>query len=196
METTNYEKFQTGNPVVRRLFDGFFETVARMVEESRPERVLDAGCGEGETIERLGSLLPHPVTGVDLNPDSVRFAASRLPEDRFDTADLLALPFDTDSFDLVLCLEVLEHIPDPRPALAELARVSSCDLILSVPHEPWFRLGSLARGKYVSGFGNHPEHVNHWNPRTFREFLSGSVEPLEVTTSLPWVIARCRAPGV
>ncbi len=195
METTNYEKFQTGNPVVRRLFDGFFETVARMVGESRPERVLDAGCGEGETIERLGSLLPHPVTGVDLNPDSVRFAASRLPEDRFDTADLLALPFDDDSFDLVLCLEVLEHIPDPRPALAELSRVSSSELILSVPHEPWFRLGSLARGKYVSGFGNHPEHVNHWNPRSFREFLSVSVEPVEVTTSLPWVVARCRVPG-
>lgn len=192
METTNYEKFQTQNPVVRRLFDGFFETVGRMIGEVGPEQVLDAGCGEGETIERLGGLLPHPVTGVDLNAESVRFAAARLPEDRFESADLLALPFDDDSFDLVLCLEVLEHIPDPRPALAELARVSSSDLILSVPHEPWFRLGSLARGKYLSGLGNHPEHVNHWNPRTFSEFLSAAVEPVEVTTSLPWVVARCR----
>ena len=195
METTNYEKFQTGNPVVRRLFDRFFETVGRMVRESSPDTVLDAGCGEGETIERLGDLLPHPVTGVDLNPGSVAFAAERLPGDRFDTADLLNLPFEDDSFDLVLCLEVLEHRPDPRPALAELARVSSRDLILSVPHEPWFRLGSLARGKYVSGLGNHPEHVNHWNSRTFREFLSGSLEPVEVTTSLPWVVARCRVRG-
>lgn len=192
METTNYEKFQTQNPIVRRLFDGFFETVGRMIAEVGPEKVLDAGCGEGETIERLGGLLPHPVTGVDLNAESVRFAAARLPEDSFETADLLALPFDDDSFDLVLCLEVLEHIPDPRPALTELARVSSSDLILSVPHEPWFRLGSLARGNYLSGLGNHPEHVNHWNPRTFTEFLSGAVEPVEVTTSLPWVVARCR----
>ncbi|MFM9149630.1 MAG: class I SAM-dependent methyltransferase [Solirubrobacterales bacterium] len=195
METTNYEKFQTGNPVVRRLFDRFFETVGRMVRESSPETVLDAGCGEGETIERLGDLLPHPVTGVDLNPDSVAFAVERLPGDRFDTADLLNLPFGDDSFDLVLCLEVLEHIPDPRPALAELARVSSRELILSVPHEPWFRLGSLARGKYVSGLGNHPEHVNHWNSRTFRDFLSTAVDPVEVTTSLPWVVARCRVRG-
>ncbi|MFM8888434.1 MAG: class I SAM-dependent methyltransferase [Solirubrobacterales bacterium] len=195
METTNYEKFQTGNPVVRRLFDRFFETVGRMVRESSPKTVLDAGCGEGETIERLGDLLPHPVTGVDLNPDSVAFAVERLPGDRFDTADLLNLPFGDDSFDLVLCLEVLEHIPDPRPALAELARVSSRELILSVPHEPWFRLGSLARGKYVSGLGNHPEHVNHWNSRTFRDFLSTAVDPVEVTTSLPWVVARCRVRG-
>jgi SAM-dependent methyltransferase len=192
VETTNYEKFQTGNPVVRHLFDGFFDTVGRMIAEVEPQNVLDAGCGEGETIERLGDRLPHPVTGVDLNPDSVGFAAERLPGDRFETADLLALPFEDDSFDLVLCLEVLEHIPDPRPALAEMARVSSGELILSVPHEPWFRLGSLARGKYLAGFGNHPEHVNHWNPKTFREFLSGAVEPVEVTTSLPWVLARCR----
>lgn len=195
METTNYEKFQTGNPVVRRLFERFFETVGKMVRESSPNTVLDAGCGEGETIERLGDLLPHPVTGVDLNPDSVAFAVERLPGDRFDTADLLNLPFGDDSFDLVLCLEVLEHIPDPRPALAELARVSSRELILSVPHEPWFRLGSLARGKYVSGLGNHPEHVNHWNSRTFRSFLSTAVDPVEVTTSLPWVVARCRVRG-
>jgi SAM-dependent methyltransferase len=192
VETTNYEKFQTRNPVVLRLFDGFFETVGRMVAEVEPASVLDAGCGEGETIERLGDLLPHPVTGVDLNPESVRFAAERLPGDRFDTADLLSLPFEDDSFDLVLCLEVLEHIPDPRPALDELARVSSGELILSVPHEPWFRLGNLARGKRLAGLGNHPEHVNHWNPRTFREFLSGAVEPVEVTTSLPWVVARCQ----
>ncbi|MFM8519172.1 MAG: class I SAM-dependent methyltransferase [Solirubrobacterales bacterium] len=195
METTNYEKFQTGNPVVRRLFERFFETVGKMVRESSPNTVLDAGCGEGETIERLGDLLPHPVTGVDLNPDSVAFAVERLPGDRFDTADLLNLPFGDDSFDLVLCLEVLEHIPDPRPALAELARVSSRELILSVPHEPWFRLGSLARGKYVSGLGNHPEHVNHWNSRTFRSVLSTAVDPVEVTTSLPWVVARCRVRG-
>ena len=44
METTNYEKFQTGNPVVRRLFDRFFETVGRMVRESSPSAVLDAGA--------------------------------------------------------------------------------------------------------------------------------------------------------
>jgi len=195
VETTNYEKFQTGNPVVRRLFDRFFETVSRMVREVDPETVLDAGCGEGETAERLADLLPHPVIGVDLNPESVRFAAERLPADRFETADLLDLPFGDDAFDLVLCLEVMEHLPDPRPALSELARVSSSDLILSVPHEPWFQLGSLARGKYVSGLGNHPEHVNHWNLRTFREFLAGVVEPVEVTTSLPWVVARCRTRG-
>lgn len=192
IETTNYEKFQTSNPVVRRLFDNFFRSVAEIVRSTEPARVLDAGCGEGETIQRLGAVLPHPVVGVDLNPGSVGFASERLPEDEFSVGDVTDLDFPDGAFDLVLCLEVLEHLPVPGLAVEELGRVSSSDLILSVPHEPWFRLGSLARGKYLGGFGNHPEHVNHWNPSSFRDFLSESLEVVEIRRSTPWVIAHCR----
>jgi 2-polyprenyl-3-methyl-5-hydroxy-6-metoxy-1,4-benzoquinol methylase len=192
IETTNYEKFQTSNPVVRRLFDNFFRSVAEIVGALELDKVLDAGCGEGETIERLDGLLPHPVTGVDLNADSVGFARQRLTEDEFSVDDVTDLPFPDDSFDLTLCLEVLEHLPRPELAVQELSRVSSSDLVLSVPHEPWFRLGSLARGKYVKGLGNHPEHVNHWNPSSFRDFLSDYLDVVEVRRSTPWVIAHCR----
>lgn len=192
METTNYEKFQTSNPVVGRLIDRFYGKVSALVTGLEPEAVLDAGCGEGETLERLAPLLPKAVTGVDLNRESVEFTRERIPDGEFTVADILDLPFAGDSFDLVLCLEVLEHIPDPGPALAELARVGSRDIIFSVPSEPWFRLGSLARGKYLSGWGNHPEHVNHWNPRSFREFLASRLEVVTVERSTPWLVAHCR----
>ena len=194
METSNYEKFQTGNPVVRRLIDGFYGKVEATVRPLAPQSVLDAGCGEGETLDRIGSLLPGKVTGIDLNPESVAFTAERIPNGEFSVADITALPFEDDSFDLVLCLEVLEHIPDPAPALAELARVCRGDIVLSVPSEPWFRLGSLARGKYLSGWGNHPEHVNHWNPRSFNDFLAGQVNVVKVQRATPWLVAHAR-PG-
>ena len=119
-------------------------------------------------------------------------AGQRLPDASLSVANLLELPFADDQFDLVLCLEVLEHLPDPAAGLAELARVSGRDIVVSVPHEPWFRLGSLARGKYLKTWGNHPEHVNHWNPRSLREFLATQVEVVEVKSSTPWLIARCR----
>ena len=192
VDTTNYEKFQTGNPVVRRLIDRFFGKVESVVAPLAPASVLDAGCGEGETLERLGGLLTGTVTGVDLNPDSVEFAARRIPSGTFQVGDLTDLPFEDDSFDLVLCLEVLEHIPDPAPALAELSRVCRRDIVLSVPSEPWFRLGSLARGKYLNGWGNHPEHVNHWNPRSLRDFLAGSTDVVNVERSTPWLVAHVR----
>lgn len=192
VDTTNYEKFQTGNPVVRRLIDGFYAKVEETVAPLKPETVLDAGCGEGETLDRLASVLPSRPVGIDLNPESVEFAGQRLPDASLSVANLLELPFADDQFDLVLCLEVLEHLPDPAAGLAELARVSGRDIVVSVPHEPWFRLGSLARGKYLKTWGNHPEHVNHWNPRSLRDFLATQVEVVEVKTSTPWLIARCR----
>lgn len=192
IETTNYEKFQTSNPVVGKLISRFYERVTGITSGLSPDSVLDAGCGEGETLERLAPLLPDSVTGVDLNPGSVEFTRERIPGAEFSVANILDLPFPDDSFDLVLCLEVLEHIPDPGPAVAELKRVGRRDLIFSVPSEPWFRLGSLARGKYLSDWGNHPEHVNHWNPRSFREFLAGTLEVVAVERSTPWLIAHCR----
>jgi SAM-dependent methyltransferase len=192
METTNYEKFQTSNPVVGRLIDRFYGKVSALVTGLEPESVLDAGCGEGETLERLAPLLPPAVTGVDLNPESVEFTRRRIPGGEFRVADILDLPFPDNSFDLLLCLEVLEHIPDPGPALSELARVGSRDIIFSVPSEPWFRLGSLARGKYLSSWGNHPEHVNHWNPRSFRDFLESRLDVVTVDRSTPWLVAHCR----
>ena len=85
------------------------------------------------------------------------------------------MPFEDDSFDLVLCLEVLEHVPEPGAALAELARVCCGRIVLSVPDEPWFRLGSLARGKYLRGLGDHPEHST-----------TGTRAPCEPCSSRRW----------
>ena len=102
------------------------------------------------------------------------------------------LAFPDRAFDLVLCLEVIEHVPDPQAAVRELARVCSGDLVVSVPFEPWFRAGSLLRGKYVRTLGNHPEHVNHFNRRSLAELLEPVDPRAEIRVAFPWLIARCR----
>lgn len=192
VDTTNYDKFQTGNPVVRRLIDRFYVVVESTISGLNPSSVLDAGCGEGESLERLAPLLPDRRVGVDLLTDSLAFASQRIPDAEFMSANLLDLPFGEKEFDLVLCLEVLEHLDEPQAGLAELARVAARDIVISVPHEPWFRLGSFVRGKYVKTLGNHPEHVNHWNPRSLRKFLSDQVQVISIAGSMPWLIAHCR----
>lgn len=191
-QSTNYEKFQTGNPVVRRLIDRFYARLREVVEPIGAESLLDAGCGEGETLARLDGALPARAKAVDLSEEAVAFTAKRFPSVEVSRHSVLELPFADGEFDLVLCLEVLEHMPDPDAALAELCRVAGGRLVVSVPHEPWFRLGSLARGKYVRTLGNHPEHVNHWNPRSLRDFLATRADVLSVRRSLPWLIAECR----
>ena len=109
-------------------------------------------------------------------------------------ASVQALPFADRSMDAVLCLEVLEHLERPQLALAELARVARHRVILSVPHEPYFRLGNLVRGKHLSGWGNHPEHVQHWNPATFQSFLQPTFAEVRVVEAFPWIVASCAVP--
>ncbi len=190
VNTTNYDKFQTKNPIVRKLIDKFYGTITDLAAIQPGETILDAGCGEGETFERLrveGSC----ATGLDINPDSLNFAQKRHKEALFCSGSLYHLPFEDNQFDKVFCLEVLEHLQYPERAIAELNRVTKKDIFLSVPHEPWFILGSLARGKYLSNFGNHPEHINHWRVGTFRNFLQTRIRVRSIQSSLPWIIAHC-----
>ena len=193
--TTSYTKFQTRNPLARFFFDRFYEVLRRMVAELQPESVLDAGCGEGEALERLRDLLPREVHGFDHNPACVKFASARLPAYRFSTGDVCRIEYEDRRFDMVLCLEVIEHLSDPGLALRELVRVSRKDTVISVPNEPLFRLTNLARGKYLRRWGDHPEHCQHWNRSSLTELLTRSAEVVEVKTSYPWLIARCRKRG-
>ena len=102
-----------------------------------------------------------------------------------------ALPFAAGSFDIVTCFEVLEHLDDPAVAVKELARVARRSLVLSVPHEPWFRVGNVLRGNYIGRLGNHPEHVQHWNFRSFEKFLAPHVAGVRIIGAFPWIIACC-----
>jgi SAM-dependent methyltransferase len=189
---SNEVKFETRNPVVQRMIGGFFDVLRDVVGPLNPRSTLDAGCGEGETIERLAPLLGDRVSAIDISSYSVDRAAERLPEVDVSRGSVTELPFPDDSFDLVLCLEVIEHLDDPRRAVRELARVARRDIVVSVPYEPWFRLGSLARGKYLRSFGNHPEHVNHFNRRTLVALLEPTLEISAVEVAFPWLIAHGR----
>jgi SAM-dependent methyltransferase len=189
---TNEIKFETGNPVVQRMIGRFFACLRGLIGPLSPSRTLDAGCGEGETLARLGTLLGERIAAVDLSDYSVGRVRERLPAVDAQVASVTALPFEDDSFDLVLCLEVLEHLESPGAAVAELARVGSRDVIISVPHEPWFQIGSLLRGKYVGSLGNHPEHLNHYSRRTLRALLERDLKVRAIRHSFPWLIAHVR----
>jgi SAM-dependent methyltransferase len=79
-------------------------------------RVMDLGCGVGHSYEELA---PRETVGVDIDP-----AALRGQDDRETVvADMRALPFESESFDAILAVQSLEHVPDPDRALAEAHRV-------------------------------------------------------------------------
>ena len=175
------EKYHDPNPVVSLVVRRFFEQIGAVIAELGPETMLDAGCGEGEMLRR--GILPAGLRPVLL--DRSADSAAQV------NGSVTALPFAAGSFDIVTCFEVLEHLDDPAVAVKELARVARRSLVLSVPHEPWFRVGNVLRGNYIGRLGNHPEHVQHWNFRSFEKFLAPHVAGVRIIGAFPWIIACC-----
>ncbi len=91
------------------------------------KRILDAACGNGRYSRfLLRRADPDAVlTSFDLSPRMVERARRRVGSERatFAVADLTRLPYADATFDAAVCGWALEHLPDPRPGLRELARV-------------------------------------------------------------------------
>jgi hypothetical protein len=102
------------------------------------------------------------------------------------------LPFSDGEFDVATAIEVLEHVPDPAHTVAEMARVASRWLLVSVPREPLWRALNMARGAYWKDLGNTPGHLNHWTKRSFVALLSRHGEVVEARSPFPWTMLLVR----
>jgi SAM-dependent methyltransferase len=191
-------KYGSTNPVVRRLFDRW---MARLLAAVGPVTgtVVDVGVGEGLSLERVlagPEVRPERVVGVEYRHDKAQ-VARRVRTLDVAVGDVGMIPLCDDAADLVLCIEVLEHLPQVAPAVAELARITAqatgrC--IVSVPWEPWFCLGNLGRGKNVRRLGNDPEHIGWFTPLRLRRTLEPHFEEVEVWRAFPWLVAVAHRP--
>jgi len=172
METTNYNKHINSNPIQKKLIDNFYNQVYKQLKPLKLDSILDVGCGEGITLfnfEKEG--IGKKLYGIDYSDDALKIGKKIHPHLNLRKGDIYDIKEKDNSFDLVMATEVLEHLEDPQKALKELIRVSKKYVMLSVPNEPFFIGANLMRGKHLKGFGNHPEHINHWTFFSFRKFL-------------------------
>jgi 2-polyprenyl-3-methyl-5-hydroxy-6-metoxy-1,4-benzoquinol methylase len=190
-----YDKYGSGNPVVRRLMDGFERSLEELLDRAAPGSLLDVGCGEGVLVHRWAERLRGArVVGIDLEEDSIQagWAERQAPNLEYRVMEAANLPFADGEFELASAIEVLEHLPDPEHTLGEMARCASGHLLVSVPREPLWRMLNMARGAYWSSLGNTPGHLNHWSRRSFVELLSSHGEVLEVRSPFPWTMLLVR----
>jgi SAM-dependent methyltransferase len=100
----------------------------------RVDSVLDAGCAEGHFCSWIAQRSrASNVVGVDWSEPRLVRARRRHPGIRFVSGELPRLPFDDGAFDVVTCIEVLEHLVDPAASLRELARVARRSVVVTVP---------------------------------------------------------------
>lgn len=188
----SYDKYATGHPLEQRLVGRFLRTLDDLMPARAPSRVLEVGVGEGEISARVRARYPSAsIVGIDLYDPSLS-AEWRARGHVGAFADVTRLPFPDDAFDLVLGIEVLEHVADPARALAEVQRVGRDRYVLSVPREPIWRLANLVRGRYARDLGNTPGHVNHWSTRAFRALVDEHLDVEATRTPLPWTVVSAR----
>jgi 2-polyprenyl-3-methyl-5-hydroxy-6-metoxy-1,4-benzoquinol methylase len=187
---TNLVKHTSKNPIQKLLINNFFSSLISLIKSLKTISILDAGCGEGFTMDKLiKSGIGSRIEGIEYSKESILFGKKLFPQLNIKQASIYDLPYKDNSFDLVVCTEVLEHLEEPEKAVKEMLRVSGKYLIISVPNEPFFMLSNFLRGKNISRFGNDAGHINHWNPFALKKLLENQGLKIEkIKLPFPWTI--------
>jgi 2-polyprenyl-6-hydroxyphenyl methylase/3-demethylubiquinone-9 3-methyltransferase len=183
------------NPVrlgfVRAAIDAHWGSDPAELKPLAGKRALDVGCGAGllcEPLARLGAA----VTGVDAAGENVTAAKAHAERSGlaidYCAGELAAL--DLGRFDLVTCMEVLEHVADKRAFVAALAASLAPGglLILSTPNRtPASRLLLVGAAELV---GAIPKGTHHWEdfvtPDELRELLAAASLTMGQPTGIAW----------
>jgi len=140
--------------------------------------VLDAGCGTGYGTQTLAMSGARRVVGVDISEEAIAYSRREFSDEdcEFVLGDLEQLPFEEDSFDVVVCFEVIEHVEHRSAVIAELRRVlrPSGILVLSSPN----------RGVYPEG---NPYHIHEYTPEELLAALKGHFGNVRLHRQSSWL---------
>ncbi|KKQ35204.1 MAG: Methylase involved in ubiquinone/menaquinone biosynthesis [Microgenomates group bacterium GW2011_GWA2_37_6] len=188
--STNFEKHTTKNPVGKLFLNNFLNTVVKTIRPLNIDSVLDVGCGEGFTLARLQKeKIGKEFEGIEADEAAIELGKKLYPRLKITKGDIYKLPYKSNSFDLVVCTEVLEHLENPKKAYRELIRVSNKYILISVPNEPFFTWQRIARFQNILHLGAHPEHIQHWTLFAFTKFVHVRGVKLVVRKfPIPWTM--------
>jgi ubiquinone/menaquinone biosynthesis C-methylase UbiE len=189
LNTDNYKKHTTQNPAQKFLINNFLKTFLNEAKKLSPQSILDVGCGEGFTLEKLReNKIGKELMGIDFSKSAIEIGKKMHPSLTLKQGTIYHIPLKPNSFDLIICSEVLEHLKYPEKALQELVRVTKKNCIISVPNEPWFMLANLLRGKNLSRWGNDIEHIQHWSKRGISAIVEKYFAVTVVKNPFPWTL--------
>lgn len=169
-----YDSWGIGNAdtATERMKLATFHEKLDAIERSMPGkgRILDIGCATGFFLEAARSRGWEPF-GVELSPYSSGIARERIGGDRIVTGTVETASFPDSFFDAVVMTDVIEHIADVRPFMAEVARILKQDgiAVITTPNP-----ASLSRRMMGSHWPHYKrEHLLYFTPRS----LSLLMEP-------------------
>lgn len=169
-----YQRLQYGKGGIGRWYWDFRDNAIFQGIPKTAQTILDAGCGEGITLEKLIPLFPKAVIrGVDFLDENISICwRHRLPASK---GDLTHLEMADSSFDCCILSEVIEHIENYQCVLSELSRILKPlgRLIVVFPNDFIFKIARLVTFKF-SEASYDPGHVKQWSPRSMKQALENA----------------------
>ena len=168
-----------------------YRALVRFAAQHAGETILDLGCGYGAYSLALAAA-GRRLIGCDINPKYVAGAsASGVPAIVVDSA----LPFADRSFDTVVLLEVIEHVPQIDAILREAFRVARRNVLITVPNAE--SLERLAENDVTYAHMLSSDHVHFFDPPSLRELLAGYAGAIDIHRGDPiypfWFLSRSAA---
>jgi 2-polyprenyl-3-methyl-5-hydroxy-6-metoxy-1,4-benzoquinol methylase len=168
------EDIRKEKSALRRLDQSYgLARTCRRVIQHHPQtgRLLDVGCATGLFMNAMRQR-GWEVTGVDLSPYAAQYARRNFNLE-VEVGTIEDIAYASDTFDLVTLWDVLEHVPDPRATLKEIARVLKPEgmLALSLPNPVCIEARLF--GSYWVGW-DRPRHLHLFTPAVLARYLQDS----------------------
>jgi SAM-dependent methyltransferase len=123
-------------------WDAQFRMIVEELDFAENDSILDVGCGVGYYVHKIGPLVKGACVGVDLSINALRLGSrqQRAEDTALVAASIEYLPFKENAFSRILCNNVIEHVPNYRRALFEMARVleNSGRIMIITPNKQMF----------------------------------------------------------
>ena len=148
-------------------------------------RCLDVGCGDGQTAGVWLRNYGCDYVGVDISKNAICYA-NELGLNALAIDDVGKLPFDSQSIDAAICIEVLEHLFSPQSALLEIKRILKPDgiVLVTVPNAVyWRRRVDLLFGRW-NPLGDDLSVAQPWRDPHIRFYTPKSLDNLLKSTGL------------
>lgn len=162
---TVWGDMQRYGPVHRHTLENLVRTVTTL----QVRTVLDVGCGSGENLAALAASGPYELTGTDISQEALRAAHQRVPSAQFRCLDAERETL-SQRFDLVISVQVLEHLVDDLAALRNMAQMTQRYLFISTMQ------GRMRPSEAAIG------HIRNYSPIELRRKLEAvGLEVVEIS---------------
>lgn len=184
---TLYQREVYANSRITRLYWNHRDRRVLQYIAPRHKRIVDIGCGEGITLERMIKTFPgRQISGLDGSDENMEICRRhKLPVVRSDVYDL---QLDSESVDCCLFLEVIEHLRRPGDAMNEIYRVLRAGgrAVIVFPNDRMFKIARMMTGKWKEA-GYEAGHVRQWTPGELADMLSSTGFRVVASKSIPFV---------